>query len=290
MVLLISRIKILNQFKKKKTPPIIIGGVGGSGTRLIAQILMDIGYYFGNELNESNDNLWYMLLFKRVGVLHLSDKDFSETLNILVTALSKKGSLSNKQKNTVNQIAKIDRNFYNKDGFQRLAKSLINNHNNKHIQKWGWKEPNSHIVIKQIRKSIPDMKYIHVIRNGLDMAFSDNQNQLKLWGKYYIESDINTPRNSLKFWCVVHKKLLEYSQSMQENFYLLNFDDFCENSKQGLQKLEEFLKVKLKPDQIQHILSLVNPLKSVGRYKRHNLSIFDKKDIDYVKQLGFDTQ
>ena len=52
--------------------PIVIGGVGGSGTRLIAQILKELGYHLGNYLNLSEDNLWFTLLFKRLDILNVS--------------------------------------------------------------------------------------------------------------------------------------------------------------------------------------------------------------------------
>jgi hypothetical protein len=45
--------------------PIVVGGVGGSGTRVIAQILSEIGVYFGADLNRPADNLWFTLLFRR---------------------------------------------------------------------------------------------------------------------------------------------------------------------------------------------------------------------------------
>ena len=34
--------------------------------------------------------------------------------------------------------------------------------------RWGWKEPNTHIVLPQILKLAPGLKYIHVVRHGLD--------------------------------------------------------------------------------------------------------------------------
>jgi len=46
--------------------PVIVGGVGGSGTRVIAELLSNFGYYIGNDLNRSMDNLLYTFLFKRV--------------------------------------------------------------------------------------------------------------------------------------------------------------------------------------------------------------------------------
>ena len=62
---------------KKQLPrdhsPVAIGGVGGSGTRLIAQLLMELGVYMGSDRNDANDNLWFTLLFKRIEILFASD-------------------------------------------------------------------------------------------------------------------------------------------------------------------------------------------------------------------------
>ncbi|MCX6279657.1 MAG: hypothetical protein NT004_16405, partial [Bacteroidetes bacterium] len=45
--------------------PVVVGGVGGSGTRVIAEILSLLNFYLGNDLNGPNDFLLYTLLFKR---------------------------------------------------------------------------------------------------------------------------------------------------------------------------------------------------------------------------------
>ncbi len=33
------------------TGPVVIGGVGGSGARVVAQILLQLNYYLGSDLN-----------------------------------------------------------------------------------------------------------------------------------------------------------------------------------------------------------------------------------------------
>ena len=73
----------------------------------------------------------------------------------------------------------------------------------------GWKEPNTHIILEKLLIRYPMMKYIHVIRNGLDMAFSTNHNQVLLWGgKLLKDSDFNNIHYaSLKYWCIFHKKI-----------------------------------------------------------------------------------
>ena len=61
---------------------IAVGGVGGSGTRLIAAFLDRLGIYMGDDQNESLDNLWFNLLFKQhpLGVFDPEDVAFVKSL------------------------------------------------------------------------------------------------------------------------------------------------------------------------------------------------------------------
>ena len=54
-----------NQNLQDMKGPVVIGGVGGSGTRVIAEILRELKFFIGNDLNGPLDNLTYTLLFKR---------------------------------------------------------------------------------------------------------------------------------------------------------------------------------------------------------------------------------
>ena len=69
--------------------PIAIGGVGGSGTRVIASILKEVGIYIGGDLNHANDNLWFTLLFKHRDALNLNNTEFNKRLAIFEAAMDK---------------------------------------------------------------------------------------------------------------------------------------------------------------------------------------------------------
>ena len=43
---------------------------------------------------------------------------------------------------------------------------------------WGWKQPNTHVLVPLLAQCIPQMKYIYMVGNGLDLGFSYNQSQL----------------------------------------------------------------------------------------------------------------
>ena len=57
----------------------------------------------------------------------------------------------------------------------------------------------------------------------------NNQNQLENWGEHFLGPDCRiTPYYSLKFWCIVHRRVLQTCQSCDINHLLINFDELCE--------------------------------------------------------------
>jgi len=270
-------------------PPIVIGGIGGSGTRLIAKILIELGAYIGSDLNEAYDNLWFTLLFKRIEILNVTHTEFQYLLNIFIKAMRAPSLLTKHEINTLTQLASTDRLQHSKEWLQERVNSLISKaeENNQHSL-WGWKEPNTHIVLNRLKDSLPNMKYIHVVRNGLDMAYSKNQNQANLWGSSFLNKKIEaTPYDSLQYWHYAHKRILELSQSMESNFLLLNYDNFCLKPKQNLLILLGFLNIS--PHKIDSLLPLISPPQSISRFKQHSLNEFSPEDIMFVKSMGFDT-
>ena len=68
-------------------PPIAVGGIGGSGTRLIADCLRELDLFIGGDLNPAYDNLWFTLLFKHQDVLAISDAEFDQRAAVFLTAM-----------------------------------------------------------------------------------------------------------------------------------------------------------------------------------------------------------
>lgn len=276
---------------------VAIGGVGGSGTRAIAQILKAMGFYIGDDLNETYDNLWFTLLFKRPEIIFISDIEFSELADIFVNAMSRKKAYSEYQIKLIEQLGEFDRFGLTAEYFKQRADSLLATqilHSVDHgKQAWGWKEPNTHIVLDRLKIAMPNIKYIHVMRNGLDMAFSANQNQLKHWGKHILgNSNLEiTPRNLLKYWCRVHDRVIKIGASLGYNFFLLNFDKLISEVETGeselLYDLLSFINPNLSDDEYKEAFKIIIKPKTIGRYKQYDSGLFDKEDIEFVSSLGF---
>lgn len=272
-------------------PPVAVGGVGGSGTRLVASYLQKLGYFLGEDLNEANDNLWFALLFTRPEILDTTDSEFCELAETFAAGMTGSKPFNRRQRELVNSLAASDRLQHQASWLQERAKTLLAEKSPKHpATLWGWKAPNTHIILDRLINIFDGIKYIHVMRNGLDMAFSSNQNQLKIWGKHFFGEDCEiTPLNSLKYWCLTHKRVQAIGQKLGNDFLLLNFDEFCQSPDQGVRELTEFLDMKVDPAEISALTELVNVPDTIGRYKAHGIDCFSDEDLAYVAQLGFET-
>lgn len=270
--------------------PVAVGGVGGSGTRLVAQVLRELGYFLGDDLNESLDNLWFTLLFKRREILGLGPEEFSETLAIFVSRMSGQPRLTAPQLAMARRLAGGDRGEHSPQWLKERADTLAAEPSAASTAPWAWKEPNTHVVIDRLIQRLPGLRYIHVLRNGLDMAYSANQNQLRFWGEHFIGQGAEvSPRASLSYWCRVHQRVLRLCAPLGERFLLLNYDRLCADPVQGLRTLVGFLGLSPEPDRLQRLVALAHPPASLGRFKRHGLDCFDPADVAFVAGLGFDT-
>ncbi len=260
-----------------KTDPIIVGGVGGSGTRIIAEVLKQMGIFMGSDLNKANDN-------KTIGCEFPNFRD----------SIQKKGSIKDilfrKKQNllrwkTINTETIIHRTLRK---FEKIMSDDFNEQKEQTLG-WGWKIPGNFYIMKQLAKRYPKIKYIHSLRNGLDMAFSKNQNQLNNWGEYYGVDikNLPVPKASLNYWYNANSKAVMQAKGLLgDRFLLLNFEDFCIDPESGVQKICDFLNIK--DINISEISKVVKIQPTSGRYKNNDLSVFDNSDFDKVRELGFE--
>ena len=278
-----------------KTHPVAIGGIGGSGTRVVVEILQDLGYYVGDDLNPALDNLLFTLLFKRRS-LWPPESHRPEIDGLLAMFLS---LMTGRQEVGEAEIGLLKTCVAEATGGQNLAwreqrlamiLSLQGPRNKPHwdVARWGWKEPNTHIFLRELNKSIPSLKYVHVMRHGVDMALSTNQSQLKFWGEGLLgRKVVVAPGDSLRFWCATHRRLLAIKKDMPERLLLLDFDKFCEDPGDGLHKLALFLEIDVAAPIKEQLLAKIKVPKSLGRYQKVDRALFAQEDLEFVREMGF---
>lgn len=274
-------------------PPVAIGGVGGSGTRLIARMLTSLGFDLGSDLNPANDNLAFTLLFKLGGFwpLEQSQAALRQSIGIFLDTMYYRRPLATEQLRRLRELACTERHNAPTDWLQQRERALLDlPADGVTPERWGWKEPNTHIFLPALLESIPGIRYIHVVRHGMDMAFSVNQAQLRFWGKAMTGKEMTepTPQNSFHYWCAAHRRVLEIGDQMGPDFLLLNFDRFCCSPEAGLQDLLRFLRIDIESELRQELLAMVRRPASIGRHLERERLEVSPGDAQLLERLGFD--
>jgi hypothetical protein len=271
--------------------PIAVGGIGGSGTRVVARILMESGYYIGGDLNAANDNLWFSLLFRRETLLKDARPGLIPLANLFQRAMQGGSQITHEDRELIGQLVNEERIDLPQTWLQHRADSLIEAiARPRHDGPWGWKEPNSHMVIDRLLEAMPNLHYVHVIRNGLDMAYSSNQNQLRLWGREILgDAYPSTPRYALRFWHYANLRVIERLARLPGRYLILDFDRLCLDPLRHLSVLLEFMGIDADATRLTVLASLLRAPASIGRFKAHSADDFFPEDLAYVRSLGFDT-
>ncbi|HVI82562.1 MAG TPA: sulfotransferase [Chthoniobacterales bacterium] len=225
-----------------QSAPLVIGATGGSGTRVVARIARHAGYDLGTYLNEAGDALAFQPFFNiwtnrflRAGRRGLRKREWAGMESDFEAALSKHLSTS-------------------------PAAGL----------RWGWKAPRSIYLLPFLHLRFPELKFIHIVRDGRDMAFSNNQNQVLKHGRAVLnplEYLLNpVPIRSILLWDRVNARAAEFGETkLCENYHLVHFEDLCRQPIETTARLLRFLGTGLDARSVAE--TEVSPPTTLGRWK-----------------------
>lgn len=252
-------------------------------------LLHMLDYFLGDDLNEALDNLWFTLLFKRRSILVESESDFRSLVSLFVSRMSGTTTLSERECGRIFMLAEQERLQHSQEWLIERAYSFSLSKGSKRSgQPWGWKEPNTHIVIDRIFAFHPDLRYIHVVRHPIDMATSNNQNQLQSWGPIFLNRDIIIePRLSLSYWCASHRRIMHFLRSWPERTMMIEFDALCAVPDLHCRKVAKFLGAELGDDVLADFCKFVRRPESPRRLRSIEIAQYDPTDLAYVAELGY---
>lgn len=280
---------------KSKTPsalaPIAVGGVGGSGTRVVAWILMQLGVKLPGLLNESLDNLWFTLLFKRRAALIETDEDFSATGALFLNSLQGRLDIDAEGQARIRNILQTPRQIHSREEMEAVAQSLLADHSTQPLaahDRFGWKEPNTHVFLERLLRLRSDLKYIHVMRHGMDMALSKNQNQMNLWGPVFLDrTELSGPGDSLAFWCAAHRRVDRIAALYDKRVLIIKFEDLCERTIPAVREIAAFLDLSVNDNTLGEIDAYCTEPQSMGRRMEAPAGSFAPDDVEYVASKGY---
>ena len=131
--------------------------------------------------------------------------------------------------------------------------------------------------------SLPNMKYVHVVRHGLDMASSNNTAQLMLWGPKILQPSqgVAGQTETFNYWCEVHRRFLKIQDRWPANVLLMRFEALLSETTNAAQTLAKFLKQPALNMRIQAFVEALDPPSSLGRHK----NVMDFEPTEYQVQL-----
>jgi hypothetical protein len=193
--------------------PLVIGGTGGSGTRLVMRLVRRAGWFMGTNLNSFGDALDLGCFDWRWGRHY-------------VHARASKGA-------PVARMA-VDHHEAVRRHLQSLGDSPV---------PWGWKHPHSYLMLPFLREMHPGLRFIHVVRDGRDMAFSPNQRQALRYGPVALGARWVGPNavRSAAYWAWANTLALEDGEAeLGEHYLCLRFEDFCTEQEATVRRLLAF--------------------------------------------------
>ena len=135
--------------------------------------------------------------------------------------------------------------------------------------RWGWKNPRSLYLLPFLHACYPGLRYIQVVRDGRDMAFSGNTWPLRKDGPIVLsdaERELPAPHQSILIWSRGNLAAADYGErAMGAQHLLLSFEALCRRPHEALDRLAAFLDVS----GIEHnvLAGLVTPPDSIGRWR-----------------------
>jgi hypothetical protein len=148
--------------------------------------------------------------------------------------------------------------------------------------RWGWKVPRSIFVLPFVHDIYSGVQVIHLVRDGRDMAYSRNQNQVRAHGPRLLQpDDLSLPRpiRSIKFWSHVNLAAAHYGERfLNDNYLRLRYEDLCSDPPGAVTQVLDFLG-RPAPGQVERIAAeVVQPSSSIGRWR--------EQDPDEVEAIG----
>ncbi|WP_349039395.1 sulfotransferase [Pseudotabrizicola sp. 4114] len=273
------------------TPLVAIGGLGGSGTRVFAALMQSAGVDIGQCLNQALDNLWFTVLFKRPEWTRLPAAQFPASEDVatavrlfhraMVSGLADWTNAPDQQLLQKLKSCLPPQGNWQSGACADHAGSLITSlpPTDGALRVWGWKEPNTHVFLPHLNRHFPALRYIHIVRNGLDMAFSGSSWQVRHWGQLYdmpYRPELPLPQQQLRYWSAANKKVIAYGAThMQGRFLTVHYEDFCDRPQAQWVRIQKFLGLSGEEPLPS---GLVRPT-TIGRSSARDLSVFSQLDL-----------
>ena len=257
--------------------PVVIFGTGGSGTRVLQLLVHQAGYFMGTNLNAPGDSLdigqfirrWLRRYLRRSEWIQEVWRGEGRTDFPFPAAMAD------------DFAATIDDH---REGMRNPDRD------------WGWKVPRTILMLPFVNQFFPGMKAIHLVRDGRDMAYSRNDNQVWAYGPQILdasEQKLPAPIRSMTFWAMVNVAAARYGErNMGERYLRLRYEDVCADPRGSVLGLLGFLGSDASRERMQQVAAEeVQTPSSIGRWRQREpdeIAELAQAGDEALRSLGYE--
>ena len=223
--------------------PVVIGGTGGSGTRTVARIVAGSGRFMGANVNQFGDALDLARFDWRWGLTYL------------------RGRIENGGGDVDGRMATDHEESVRRHlGAVRVGPR----------SPWGWKHPHSYLMLPFLRARHPGLRFIHVVRDGRDMAFSSNQRQAARYGATALGAGWTGPWpvRSAAYWAWANTLARTDGDRLGDSYLCVRLEDLCEHPDENVRRVLAFAGTgRESARMIKELTAEVSPPESLARWR-----------------------
>lgn len=251
--------------------PVAIGGIAGSGTRVAAQLLRQLGFYIGDELNEALDNLWFGFLLGRPAWHRAQPAQAPAALRLFGKAMRGRPQLDSSERAILRGAVQGYGEGFREPG--RDARAVGRRQEIADSMEacagppaeavgWGWKLPDTYVYLEQLAAAFPGMRYIHLLRDGSELATKAKaRRQALAWGGLYgvdVSADrdpetvtLDHCRRANRWVCDLGPRLLG------ARILLLRYERLCADPRGAADMVSAFLELRPPASLVDEFASFV---------------------------------
>ena len=243
--------------------PVVIGAIGGSGTRVIAQTLELAGFWMGAWINPKTHDAMATRHFLQRHFEHLVEDPGAEDPG-------------------------MRRDFARAIQAHRWGAPAGG--------PWGWKNPRSMWIIPFLAHAYRRLKFIHIVRDGRDMALSGNTNLMRKHGRFLLGEALcrqEPVRARVGLWTLGNSLARrEGMRLLGSNYLVVRYEDLCFHPSETVDRVFTHLGVEVSPEVRDLALRLIVPPRSIGQWRATHHEALRAPDPEVcaaLESFGYET-
>ena len=275
--------------------PVVVVGMHRSGTSLVSRILDDCGVMMGKDLQEDHESIFFISLnewiYGNAGASWERPGALSELTNLPPA---------------MEAVEEYVRKRLSSRSSRKYSGKLLKNGLFDMDERWGWKDPRNGPTLPLWRSIWPDMKVIHVIRHGVDVAASlktrnsahweGNVSRFKKWLPTYSWRSSKSPimrgqrsstlEGGLSFW----SEQLEIESEILapiEDKHVVRYEELLSSPRDSITKILEYISIEITEEKLTLIEETINPSRAFAFMNNPELLEFAEKNAETLEKHGY---